>query len=341
MYPTLFALLGLTDPAFAQQECSDDEDCPTGFECGVVGGGDCAEPDCAPGSDCPDEPACDDEEIFACVPSACESDAECGENMRCFEYEAADCPDQPACPPGEPCDEPDPPDCTTTTTASCAPNWALPCERDADCGAGFECVERESCQCSGSGGGVDPVTLDGGKAEFPMDEMGELDCSCEPSGEFYCRVLATECERDGDCPEDWICEPDEASACGGGTVDLDPASLDAGQAGAVDDDCGDETDALVCTPSELYRYIGDYHLGDDQANGETGGDEPVGGEDGGDDFEGDTDVDPVETADDAISCECEFVHQGAGRSFPATFVIGALVGLTVLRRRAGNGRRRT
>jgi hypothetical protein len=227
--------------AFAQ-ECADDSDCDGGFSCQVAGtSGACAVPACAPDdADCAKlAPECGEPmEFKACQPAPCEEDSDCGGgNMVCHEYEQPStcsggtapaaapmmvCPDGQDCPAEKPAEPPPQPECTTPETKSvCTPRYVLPCEHDADCGAGFNCKERISMSCSGSGsagsssGGSTPSDpgaggADGGgddakpalePAPLPADET----CTSEPTGEFYCELQEMPCDATADCPADFEC----------------------------------------------------------------------------------------------------------------------------------------
>lgn len=144
----VFGVLAVAPNALAQEACGDST-CPKGYRCETVPAP-CPAIACAPGSDCP---VCDGE-VEMCVALPCASDADCDEQMVCFEREvASECTGTaPACPPGSECPAPEPAECTIVTESSCVPRWALPCDAAADCGAGFECVEQQSCSSPGSPG---------------------------------------------------------------------------------------------------------------------------------------------------------------------------------------------
>lgn len=230
--------LALAGPALAanEGECATDADCTSGMVCEVTGGSACA---------CPSEGACEPCETVEyreCVPGPCKTDAECGGDLVCVTWEE-DCGDiavpapMPACAPDSSCEREAPPKqetCEPVTRGACAPKWAAPCQAAADCGAGFECVEIESCTCSG-GGGIDtpPPTEPGmptepaaapapdgegggssdsagpeeGGSGAPMPPEDERPaCECAPSGEKMCEPQEVSCETADQCPSGWSCE---------------------------------------------------------------------------------------------------------------------------------------
>ena len=132
--------------ARAEDPCTTDTDCAHGFSCQVIATSDCASPACPPNADCPAPAPCVAETIKGCRPLAnCSAHSDCADGWVCYEDTQQNCATAPAeaCPPGVPCTKslPPPPDCTTVTTRSCVPRYALPCNADADCGAtGFTCV---------------------------------------------------------------------------------------------------------------------------------------------------------------------------------------------------------
>jgi MYXO-CTERM domain-containing protein len=205
----VFASLAIGQTAWA--ECTEDTDCEAGFTCELVGASACpGAPPCPEGEECPEPEPCESEEEYACLeaPVLCESDADCGESEACAEYPSFDCGTSPTpdCAPGEECPEPPPEeDCVETSEAYCVPAFLAPCEADADCGAGFTCVQGEICSCSGGGGsgGVPeplPVPEEGGG-----QKDGEDDCICEPSGDFYCELIPVPCETAADCEAGFEC----------------------------------------------------------------------------------------------------------------------------------------
>ncbi len=212
-----FALVLMAGTANAYDECDSDADCIDGFVCEVVGGSTCAVI-CPAGEECYEDPECEPAELSICVPGPCRSDDDCAEGLRCLEVEyGGDCPVTPPCEEGEECPEPDP-DCGEVITESfCLPPWIAPCETDAECGEGFECVPDEICTCSGSSGEPDPDPEPRPDPEDPDpepdpgdpdddDPEDDPDCTCEPTDESYCRPREIDCTDDSECPEGWTCE---------------------------------------------------------------------------------------------------------------------------------------
>lgn len=220
---TVLSLLGYASAAAAATEstCETDADCGKGMTCEVVGGGECPAIDiaCDPDGKCPEPEPCEAIEERACVPgAACESDADCGEGMVCYTHTEERCsggaPAAKPCPSDVDCGDPEPPVeevCTTETEQLCVPKYMLPCTVAADCGAGFECVEEQSCSCGGSagtGGASMPDSSGGGEGDSfaPLPPEEESGCSCEPSGRSVCEPQQESCTDDSDCPADWTCE---------------------------------------------------------------------------------------------------------------------------------------
>lgn len=275
----LVGLLWLGAPALAQDgQCASDADCDAGFVCEVVGGGGCDAVYCD-GADCPPQPTCDAVDIYGCVPGPCDTDADCGDGQVCHEFVEEECSGATAAPceetpEGVVCEAPDPvePECTTTSERMCTPTWALPCEADNDCGPGFTCEEAESCWCSGGG----TACPDNDPTCEPVVE--EPQCGCDPTGEFYCALVITECGADSDCADGLVCadNPERAvcsSAVDGGVPDQGGAAGSAGGAGSSagdadtasgDGDCGtDTTPAQVCMPADYLSYGGGHGRGYD------------------------------------------------------------------------------
>jgi MYXO-CTERM domain-containing protein len=240
-------------------ECTTDADCGAGFVCESVGGTDCAVPTCPEGTECP-EVDCTSEEIFACVPdrSACTSDADCAEGLQCETYTYEQCSgggSVPPCAPGEDCPQPEPvePECETITESYCLPPYLGACTADADCGPGFTCEEYENCGCSSSGssgssggsdGGVPPLPPDGSDVP-PSEGTPEEDCSCEPSGEFYCELVQVECTTDADCIDGFVCvdSPDAGVPC---TITPDGT-----------EECGEPVESpSLCLPESYGDWVG-------------------------------------------------------------------------------------
>lgn len=238
-----FVALGAGAATASAQSCETDADCADGFACESYATLDCDEgelPPCPDGEDCPEPEPCEEVEFRECVyqPVACGSDSDCASGDICLSFTYEACPDDaPSEGDGREPDfdgedrDPQPmpmpddgADCETVTEAFCAPAWAGGCAVDADCGAGFSCVEIEECSCASSGGGdvpptpgvptPDPDGQDAGSDDdFGDDDFGddedpswEEDCACTGIGEFYCEPQEIACAADADCPESWSCE---------------------------------------------------------------------------------------------------------------------------------------
>lgn len=205
-------LLAVASGAPAQPStCDTDSSCERGYRCDVIGFVDCRVAPCPEGEKCPVvEDGCG--EMKACVPgAACESDADCGSEMVCYEHTRTSCSGgarPEPCPVGAECEEPNlvPPECEESKEKGCLPRYAAPCGTDTDCGAGFRCVERQSCGCGGSPGRDAPPPADRPTSVGSADDStAPEDCSCEPSGIFHCESLVDVCSRDDDCPADFTC----------------------------------------------------------------------------------------------------------------------------------------
>lgn len=242
-----------------ESECETDEDCPVGMLCeelGImetpIGAPSCICPEGEQDCDCGEEgdlPAGEPEAFYGCVPAPCDTDADCAGDFVCLTETWEECaptmssppapmmpdcdPDDPECKPGEGSDNDEgmggsegtpggEGDCQTVTESYCVPPYLAPCEADADCGAGFSCVEEESCGCEDSA--TDSATSDPSEGpnslpdEEPQDDdeggtddgegrdSGESNCECVPTGEMICELEDLPCTEDADCEiEGWSC----------------------------------------------------------------------------------------------------------------------------------------
>lgn len=233
------------------QECENDDDCPTNYACQVIGELGC-DWTCPEDDECTQPQDCETHNLLGCVALPCLSDDQCADGMVCYESSWEECGgrDTQTCLSEEKCEEPElkPVQCETHTESECVPVYTLPCKVDTDCGEGFTCKELESCWCDGGSAGAGGSTgtfsserdagvfqsLDAGGAEEiqegnPEDvpplatdadislQGEEPSCGCEPSGDFRCEIIETECSSESDCPKGWTCEanPDQPVTCGG------------------------------------------------------------------------------------------------------------------------------
>jgi MYXO-CTERM domain-containing protein len=207
----------------AAQECETDADCADGLTCTSYGEVSC-DVACAEGDpNCGAQPACEPIELKACALPSCESDADCPSGTVCHSETysecsesgggAAECPPGADCPQPEPAPQPLPADCVERSTEpTCVPQYQLPCTSASDCGEGFDCVELVGVSCSGSAGSAgDPGSSGGGSSGFappsgdPAPMPPEMQCTEEPTGEFYCQAREVLCAADADCPASWSC----------------------------------------------------------------------------------------------------------------------------------------
>ncbi len=240
-----------TDPATPpdiQGECAVDADCPTNFTCETDDFETCA-PCANDGTECTS--TCSGGTYSYCMPpppTPCVSDVNCDGADVCVSYTYESCSGSSvdvACAEGEPCPEPTPspePSCESQTEAYCVPRYIAPCQAAADCGPGFTCEAIESCACS-SGGSTDGST--------GTDPVPDDNCSCEPSGELYCRLIMVECNTDADCAQDLEC-------ISGPSQDV-PVVVDGGSGGVSPEPARDA--ASYCLPPG-YGYWGGSNGGD-------------------------------------------------------------------------------
>jgi MYXO-CTERM domain-containing protein len=300
------ALMSVPSAALAQEAaCATDADCEHGYTCEAVGGG-CAGVDiaCTPGGECPPPPEC--ETVLGCVPARdCEADGDCATGWKCATEQYSECTNAGGaaeCLPGEECVKPEiapAPDCETKEVSFCAPPWALPCEEAADCGAGFECVEHIAMSCNGGSAGAptptpgDDPAPDSGSGDMgfappaegdpvPPDQGIPGECTSEPTGEFYCRLIETTCSTDADCAAGLTCQEQygDGVACGGATPDLpeDGSGSGGGSGGGADPDqdralpadCVPPAPTYACAPPGFNGGYG-YDYGHDGRGEATGG----------------------------------------------------------------------
>lgn len=122
----------------------------------------------------------------------------------------------PACPAGSSCGDkptmPDQPGCAPYVEGICRRPDELPCQVDADCGAGFRCAEQISMACSGGGSSGGP-----GVAPTFHEE-------CHVSrGTFRCELNDTACSVDRACGAGLTCQESDTSHCQKSKCDVDPS----------------------------------------------------------------------------------------------------------------------
>jgi hypothetical protein len=138
----------------------------------------------------------------------CQADADCGAapaTCELLHYQTCAGKD-PACPAGSACgDKPtleNQADCKPYIEGICRQPHELPCQADADCGAGFRCVEQIGMWCRGGGssGGA-------GVAPSSWQECGVS------RGTFACELIESSCKADRDCAAGLRCQQSAPSAC--------------------------------------------------------------------------------------------------------------------------------
>jgi Cys-rich repeat protein len=142
---------------------------------------------------------------------ACTTDADCGEGQVCVLAPCA----MPAidCAPDQSC--PDPMPCVSTGTCAAEP-WDGRCAADADCPAGFACIEVQ-IPCATASCAPCACACEAG-AECPPCECPpcDTDVACEPTVEQYCQYQPKACKADADCGAGWACRAEELCSGGAG-----------------------------------------------------------------------------------------------------------------------------
>jgi MYXO-CTERM domain-containing protein len=230
-------ILGLAGRAGAQT-CAADKDCPQGLACTATTVVTPVGPSCKPGTDCPPPPDASPATsvVMSCEPRNCNADVDCGDGMVCYSWTSTSCSGgsatTPACAPNTPCDAAPPKamdeQCTTTTIKKCAFRWQVPCNKDAECGAGFTCKPSVSGGCakgggvavgggttgsSGSGGSAGTAGS-GGSAPNPVppvppdapNDAGADMCNITSTYPGSCQLTISSCTADADCPGGWKCQ---------------------------------------------------------------------------------------------------------------------------------------
>lgn len=277
--------LAVAGQARAYVECEVDADCVDGFRCEVMEVETCTDiAPCPEGEECPepDPIPCETETFGMCVPAPCATDADCGEGLQCLAVTYDDCPAEDV---ADPCIDPEcgmpappeEPECEEVVEYMCLPTFMAPCETAADCGAGFECVADEICECSGE------VPAD------PEEPTPEPECTCEPTGASSCSPLEVECSADTDCVEGWTCElwPDTPVCDPEGSCEEEPGFVANG----------------TCMPPywDVYWY--------DAEDGDGGGVEAATGSD---DFRVDDPITADSIDEGAAGCNATATAPGAG-----------------------------
>jgi MYXO-CTERM domain-containing protein len=228
---------------------------------------------------------CEPETYSDCVavPDACESDADCADDMSCLTRTYEECSTSPAmaCAPDQDCPPPPEPECQTVTESACVPNYMLPCQQASDCGAGFECVPMEECGCSGSSGtgtsgssgGATPAEPGAagaaGDAEpEPVPKPEPPSCTCTPTGVNGCTIIVTECTSADQCPDGWSCEDNpQGVAC---------STPDGTGTGS---ECGSTEPDRVCLPPYIETVVGVSEDGPIYASDDNAGEQAGFGQD--------------------------------------------------------------
>ena len=223
------------------------------------------------------------ETVKDCSPLPCTSDSECAAGMVCYTETLENCDTAaPTCPAGADCPAPADAGCQPVTYSGCVPQYLVPCETDADCGAGFNCQVEEDCACGGStgsaggsagssGSGAEPSPpypddagaekpapdADGGAADpapTPPDAPpSDGGCTCTPSTTKACNLKVIACSVDQGCLPGWTCGANPNGSCF--------ASSD-GTTGCTADP------PLICLPP--YADLGfQYAKGEDASGGGT------------------------------------------------------------------------
>ncbi len=166
----------------------------------------------------------------------CASDADCTQGMICHSQTSTVCSGgaaTPACAANTVCPPTtvEPPTCTDVTTNQCMCPWDVPCNADADFGAGFVCQPMTGGTCSSSGPvtaspgstGTDTATSGGaasgggggsgtGAVPVPppaaMPDAGPVQdptCTTTTSYPGTCQPKASTCSVDAECPSQWTC----------------------------------------------------------------------------------------------------------------------------------------
>ncbi|MFI5308573.1 MAG: hypothetical protein ACHQ53_14535, partial [Polyangiales bacterium] len=224
------------------QSCATDADCMKGFACTVVGGTACAGVACPSGQACPPSPPCTSTDIKECRPGPCTMDSDCVTGMVCLASTTMDCPPaaQIDCPPNAFCAQPLPQPCVAKTEHNCVPRYLAPCKVDADCGAGFTCVQ-DATTCTSPMVSLPAPGAAGSAAPAPVPPS-DPSCAQQGPSTFSCEAQQIACSASTDCPQGWSCgDSPTATVCS--TPPTDP-SVPAPQPGGASGGCGGAVPAL-------------------------------------------------------------------------------------------------
>jgi MYXO-CTERM domain-containing protein len=209
------------------EECGEDA-CPVGYTCELQLQEVCYSCPPAPSGDAPAEgcfAGCETQSFEICKPAPCETDADCGDSMKCHTFQSAPVPTAAPvpvpCPLNEPCDfPPGPVAYVPETYQQCTPRSELPCEEASECGEGYDCVPETQCTCGGATptaptavpAGAPAVPTSGDALPVPVSTTTaptptSTPPTCTLTGINRCQVQEIECETEADCPEDWSCVP--------------------------------------------------------------------------------------------------------------------------------------
>lgn len=189
----------------------------------------------------------------------CTTDTDCAQGMVCHSQTVTTCSGGGTtlpCPANTICEKPPTtdPTCVDSVVSQCTYQWQLPCNADADCGAGFVCQPRTVGMCSGStgvagvgsgsatssgtgsastgtGGGAGSTGAPVAQPPVMVVDAGAPAPVCTTTTSFPgdCRPKVSTCSSDADCPAPWTC----VGVATGGTIGVgtvgvgSPISLDA------------------------------------------------------------------------------------------------------------------
>lgn len=207
---------------YCGQGCTDTSDCPWGYECEAVVGGDsqclpytgtcdpAPAPQCTVDGDCPDGYLCRDQRCEGELCAPCEEHWECGPGNACL-----------------------------TSPVDSRTYCAHSCETDSDCPWGY--------LCTGTGLGLMCFPYDQDCATPPEPECATDDDCTEP-GTRCIDQLCLQCATDEDCPGSQVC-------LGGWCVEEDEGLPMCAEC-TTHDECGDENSLCVTGFTDGTRRCG-------------------------------------------------------------------------------------